>query len=681
MSPLQDNNVPVNTGFDNVDLQGTMPSGDKTHTQYVIEMRGGDTLQVQISVDGAQALAELSPRITVTFYNVSKVIDVPAKMIDPSSKERFIERKLLDQVSGQIHPGQLVALMGPSGCGKTTLLNTLAGRALSGVTGDIWFNNQRYDRSMKRKLAYVLQQDIFFEQLTVKQQLTYTALLRLPNHLSKQDKLAQVEQIIDQLRIRKCANTPIMLISGGEKKRVNIGTELLTNPSVIFLDEPTSGLDSTSAVALMDVLRDLAIQGKTIITSIHQPSSQIFQSFDQLILLADGKTIFMGKPSDALLYFATMGHHSPPQYNPADYVMDLVNQDMTIREQLKDAYLTNKLVGHVKSVSNQVQSQTSTNAHQYLIPEPSGNEPNLTNPDNVNLIPTKHESKWPIGFLPQMMILFKRTFVLTGRRQFTILNFVQALGLAVVSGLCWLRMEFAENTIPDRSSFMFFLMTFWPLQTMMHGLLSFPSERVIIEKERASGSYRLSSYFVAKSLAEAPVKLVLPTLFLIIAYWMANINPNFGIFLAVLAFQLTAVLVAESLGLLLGAALKNLQHAITAATVLLMSLMLVGGFFVRNLPHWLGVWGKWLSFFKYAYNACLQLQFKGGQIYKCIDGSYVASCRNNPNGTFKSHEALEFFDYGISIGFNFLVLFGMFVVFRTLAYLSLRFIKNHSGRS
>jgi len=162
---------------------------------------------------------------------------------------------------------------------------------------------------------------------------------------------------------------------------------------------------------------------------------------------------------------------------------------------------------------------------------------------------------------------------------------------------------------------------------------------------------------------------------------MANINPNFGVFLAILVFQLLSVLVAESLGLLLGAGLKNLQHAITVATVLLLSLMLVGGFFVRNLPHWLGVWAKWLSFFKYSYNACLRLQFKGGDVYKCVDGSIIPSCRNNPNGTFLSYEALGYFDIGIDIGLNFLVLFGMFVVFRTSAYLALRFIKNSVGRT
>jgi ABC-type multidrug transport system ATPase subunit len=228
--------MPPHQGTVNLGVIDDTPNGTTKSKQHVIEMRGGDTLQVQMSVDGAQAIAALSPRITVTFHDVSKVINVPAKMIDPSSNERFIQRTLLDKVAGQIHPGQIVALMGPSGSGKTTLLNTLAGRALNGVTGNIWFNNQKYDKGMKRKLAYVLQQDVFFEKLTVKQQLTYTALLRLPGNLSRQDKIAQAEQIIDKLRIRKCANTPIMLISGGEKKRVNIGTELLTNPSVIFLD-------------------------------------------------------------------------------------------------------------------------------------------------------------------------------------------------------------------------------------------------------------------------------------------------------------------------------------------------------------------------------------------------------------------------------------------------------------
>jgi ABC-type multidrug transport system permease subunit len=379
-----------------------------------------------------------------------------------------------------------------------------------------------------------------------------------------------------------------------------------------------------------------------------------------------------------------MGHESPAQYNPADYVMDLVNQDMKVREELKVAYAQNRKISGQQVASHQLQQQQnhySEQAAQYLVAEPSGNESDLTNPDKVNLLADNNQDKWPLGFLSQMLILFNRSFRMTGRDQFTLVNVSQALALAIICGLCWLRMAFAENTIPDRASFMFFLMTFWPLQTMMGGILSFPFERAVIEKERASGSYRLSAYFVAKSLAEAPLKLVLPTFFLLIAYWMARINNDFANFLGVLVFQLLSILVAESLGLLLGAALKNIMHAITAATVVILSLMLVGGFFVRNLPHWLGVWCKWLSFFKYAYNACLRLEFMGGQIYKCVDGSIITSCKNNTSGTFVSNEALENYDIGIDIGLNFLVLFGMFIAFRVSAYLALRFIKNTDGRT
>lgn len=122
------------------------------------------------------------------------------------------------------------------GSGKTTLLNTLAGRALTGVSGRILINGIRFKKSMKRKLAYVLQEDLFFDNLTVKEQLTYTALLRLPSHYTRREKLNQVEKITDMLGLKTCENTAIMLISGGEKKRVNIGAELLTGPNLIFLD-------------------------------------------------------------------------------------------------------------------------------------------------------------------------------------------------------------------------------------------------------------------------------------------------------------------------------------------------------------------------------------------------------------------------------------------------------------
>ncbi|CAF1454126.1 unnamed protein product [Adineta steineri] len=630
------------------------------------------SIRTQLSFEGMRIMEDLSPQITITFQNVCKIIDIPGKMMDPPSKEKIVQRTLLDNVSGQVHPGQLVALMGPSGCGKTTLLNTLAGRSLNGVTGNIWLNHQRYEKSMKRKLAYVLQEDIFFENLTVKQQLTYTALLRLPNNLTRKDKLAQVEQIIEQLHLQNCANTPVLLISGGQKRRVNIGTELLTNPSVIFLDEPTSGLDSTSAVTLMHVLRELALKGKTIIMSIHQPSSQIFQSFDQLILLADAKTIFMGKSSNALDYFATLGHHAPLQYNPADFIMDLVNQDKEIREELKEAYIQNK------SSNN---SQHSTEGRKYLIDEPNGTEIDLINKYPINLMSNKNESKWPIGFFAQTWVLFSRNWILTSKSQFTKLNFIQAFFITIIFGLFWLRMKYHENTLQDRSSFIFFSLIFWPLEICFGGVLSFPIETCVINKERASGSFRLSAYYFAKCLTETPIKLVLPAISYTILYWMVNVNSNFANFLGILCFQLMSVLVAESIGLFFGALFQDVRKAIVASHVCLLGFLLAVGYFSHNTPYWLTVWVKWISFFTYAYSGCMQLQFMGERTYQCTDGAYTDMCKNNTNGTFISNEAIKYFNLNLNVGFNFLVLFGMFIVYRIAAYIALRFSNIRRGRT
>jgi ABC-type multidrug transport system permease subunit len=342
--------------------------------------------------------------------------------------------------------------------------------------------------------------------------------------------------------------------------------------------------------------------------------------------------------------------------------MDLVNQDMKIREQLKEAYIKNK--------------QLLSESQKYLI-----GKPNIIEEDLGKVTEDKHENKWAIGYFAQISVLFQRNWILTSKSQFSKLNCFQALCMSIVFGLFWLRMDYNEKTLRDRASFLYYMMMFWPLEVAYTGILSFPMERNIIEKERASGSFRLSTYYLAKCLSETPLKLVLPIISFIITYWMANMNPDFGIFLGILVFLLMIVLVAESLGLLFGASFHDIAHAWVAANIVLLGLLLAGGYFIENIPYWLIVWTKWLSFYKYGYDACLRLQFMGDRLYKCVNGATIVVCRNNLNGTFTGDKALKYFQVDLDIGLNFIVLMGMFITFRLAVYIALRFIKHRTGRT
>merc|ERR1712176_1308524 len=177
------------------------------------------------------------------------------------------------------------------------------------------------------------QEDVMFEGLTVTETLYYTAVLRLPRAMTKKEKLERVKIICECLGITRVKDSIIggfrigrRGVSGGEKKRVAIGQELLYNPSVVLLDEPTSGLDSTTALNLVHTLRTLAQVGnRTIITTIHQPSSRIYQMLDKLLLLGLGHLLFFGDASDAADYFSSIGYTMPYGMNPADYFLDVAS--------------------------------------------------------------------------------------------------------------------------------------------------------------------------------------------------------------------------------------------------------------------------------------------------------------------------------------------------------------------
>ncbi|KAI7739428.1 hypothetical protein M8C21_010771 [Ambrosia artemisiifolia] len=242
------------------------------------------------------------------------------------------ERMILTGITGMVNPGEILAVLGPSGSGKSTLLNALAGRlSEEGFTGKVVANGRKLTKSVLKRTGFVTQDDVLYPHLTVRETLMFCALLRLPKSLSRKEKEEIADSVIAELGLCKCAdtiigNTFIRGVSGGERKRVSIAHEMLINPSLLILDEPTSGLDSTAAHKLMSTLGGLAHQkGKTVVTSVHQPSSRVFQSFDMVLVLSEGRCIYFGKGSEAMSYFESVDFRPCFPMNPADFLLDLAN--------------------------------------------------------------------------------------------------------------------------------------------------------------------------------------------------------------------------------------------------------------------------------------------------------------------------------------------------------------------
>ncbi|CAK7891667.1 pleiotropic ABC efflux transporter of multiple drugs Cdr1p [[Candida] anglica] len=247
------------------------------------------------------------------------------------------DRVILDHVDGWVKPGQLTALMGSSGAGKTTLLNCLSERVTSGIISDgtRMVNGNALDSSFQRSIGYVQQQDLHLATSTVREAFRFSAYLRQPESVTKAEKNAYVEYIIDLLEMSDYADALVGVAGEGlnveQRKRLTIGVELVAKPKLLlFLDEPTSGLDSQTAWAICQLLRKLADRGQAILCTIHQPSAILLQEFDRLLFLQKGgKTVYFGDLGEncrtLIDYFEKSGAHScPPAANPAEWMLEVV---------------------------------------------------------------------------------------------------------------------------------------------------------------------------------------------------------------------------------------------------------------------------------------------------------------------------------------------------------------------
>eukprot|EP01123_Difflugia_compressa_P012693 TRINITY_DN5542_c0_g1_i1.p1 TRINITY_DN5542_c0_g1~~TRINITY_DN5542_c0_g1_i1.p1 ORF type:complete len:1022 (+),score=141.02 TRINITY_DN5542_c0_g1_i1:292-3066(+) len=269
----------------------------------------------------------------VTLRKKLHTVDISFENLSLTIEKKNSKKVVLSGVNGVVRAGRITAVMGPSGAGKTTFMTTLAGKAYYGKTGGILRLNgvEAPIKNIRSMMGFVPQEDVMLRTLTVKDILTFNANMRLPRNTPAEERRAIVNSVISLLGLDEIAYSPIgdetkRGISGGQRKRVNIGMELVANPTVLFLDEPTSGLDSTSSLELAKILRTIAELGLTVVTVIHQPRYDIFTMFHDVLLLGKGgKTVYLGPSNQCLDYFTSLGFKIPKHSNPADFFMDIIS--------------------------------------------------------------------------------------------------------------------------------------------------------------------------------------------------------------------------------------------------------------------------------------------------------------------------------------------------------------------
>ncbi|KAI3965770.1 hypothetical protein MKX01_010727 [Papaver californicum] len=464
-----------------------------------------------------------------------------------------VEKTILKGITGSVQPGEMLALLGPSG-----------GRFGGRLTGNITYNGKSFTNSMNRNTGFVTQDDKFHVHLTVTEALVFTALLRLPKTLLKEEKIKHAEEVLTQLGLTKCENT----IMGGPFLRGVPGGELYC-----FSTNLLPVLDSTSAQQVVTLLWELAKGGRTVLMSIHQPSSRLYYMFNKILVLSEGNPLYFGKGNETMDYFAGIGYSPSVTMNPADFLSDLANgvhmdeMDMDKRKEVKQ----------------------------------------------------------------------------------------QLISAIVMNGTSWVGGVVFHR--PSEIGLLFFYSMMWRLIPFFQALFTFPQEKLMLTKERSSGMYRLSSYFMARSAGDLPMELALPLGFVIITYWMAGLKPTAFHFFKTLIVVLYTVLVAHGVGLTIGAVVMDFRSATKLAAVIVNAFFLVGGYYVRNVPSSIA-WLKYISVTYHSYKLILSSRYKSDEMYAC--GPDI-TCRN---------PTIENIGLG-GEAISYLSLTAMLVVFRSIAYLAL----------
>jgi ABC-type multidrug transport system ATPase subunit len=578
-----------------------------------------------ISLDDVEA-------VDVQIRNLGVTVDTSPSWLEPATYPQLMKdgfkpkpstKTLLHSVSASLRPGSLTAIIGGSGSGKTTLLNTLAERITSprlSESGSTTFNANAGVHNIRH--AYVMQQDVLLPTLTVRETLQYSADLRLPPPTTSEARMSIVEEVILELGLKECASTRIgnsqhRGCSGGEKRRTSIGVQMLANPSVLFLDEPTTGLDATSAFQLVRTLKNLAGKGRTVITTIHQPRSEIWELFDNIIILTKGSPVYSGPMKECVPWFESMGFQLPPFVNPAEFVIDIAAVDNRTPELEEE---TSARVERLKLAWTE-ESQKRFPLSEKLV--------------DMGRRTRKSDAEKHATFTRQVRVLTDRTFKVTYRDPMGMTAAViEAILMGLVTGYIFFNLSRDQSGIRSREGALY---TAAGLQGYL--MLIFETYRLTIDissfdRENSEGCadavpWLLSRRFARLFTEDFPV----PFLFAVLFYFMGGFDRDASKFFIFFSVTLLNHYIAVTCAMTCVACVRHFPGASLIANLIYTLQSMACGMFIQ--ANTIPIYVRWLKYITYTASTpqsprqSLPIQLTCSQYY-----AFGAYCGNEFQGSF-----------------------------------------------
>lgn len=631
-------------------------------------------------------------RMQIVYQDLKYTVQVKTK------KDGLVSRDILKGISGVIEPARMTAVMGASGAGKTTMLNVLAGFVKSGVkvSGSIGVNGLPVTPDKMRQVsAFVHQEDVILQTMTVREAVLFSAMLKLPPSMTREEKQRRALDVAALLNLTKTLDSvvgsaTIKGISGGEKRRLSLACEMITNPSILWLDEPTTGLDTFTAYKVAKILVTLAqLHHRTVVCTIHQPSSDIFHMFDDLIVLADGQELYHGAAAEMVNWFSSLGHVCPQYTNPADYLfMDLLNVSIKgthaadseynfIGKSPSDVALNDADGKQAAAAAASRHAATAAVADVRLAelidawasgPHTATLKRQFT--ERTGLLSTGISAdaiQHKAPFLVQFVLLGQRAFKNAWRNPLIAKGkLAQTIFLSLVVGLIYLQVGSDLRGVQDRQGSLFFLVVQGLFGSVMGTLTVFGAEKAVFEREYSSRLYGLPAYFVSRWAVELPNQVAFPVLSAVIVYWMIgyqNTAEKFGWFALI---QVLMDNCGAALGVFVSCLFNDISVALAVMPMFLLPLLIFSGFFVNSstIPPYFN-WIQYISPMHYGFVALAKNEFEGLEVHCTPD----QDCAPGFDG-YKVITNMGFDDKG-SIAQNAGILFALVPSLLMLAYLAL----------